>query len=324
LRSFLAIATIGALLGQTPDKRSAPLFDFHSSFLVNLHQTLFHEALVKKGAADRRLQSRTPLVATGDVSEGDARAWQAAVDRYAAAIEGKRLLFDEALVKVNNQLARAADAEATFDPAGLPPAIVSALRDAAPVYRKYRWRAQDETNWRWIESMRPLLETMGLGIAGAMENDLQQRWPAAPIRVDVCHVVPEIGHAYTTEHPPHTTYSSTVPELQGLNGFETLFHEASHAFADRVTDALFERCRVAKKNCGDLWHAVLFYTAGEETRRALPANEQANFSPYAYKNGLYERGDYPKYRRLLETIWRDHMDGRIDFDSAVRKLVDGL
>lgn len=94
---------------------------------------------------------------------------------------------------------------------------------------------------------------------------------------------------------------SSAAQLQELSGFETLFHEASHSFADTMTNALFAECGAEKKNCGDLWHAVLFYTAGVETGRALPLADQANFAPYAYKYGLYARGDYPKYRRVLET-----------------------
>src|SRR5262249_50083819 len=53
-----------------------------------------------------------------------------------------------------------------------------------------------------------------------------------------------------------------------------------------MTDALFAECGTENKRCGDLWHAVLFYTAGVETRRALPPAAQASFIPYAYRYGL--------------------------------------
>ena len=170
-----------------------------------------------------------------------------------------------------------------------------------------------------------LVKSLGPKIAAAMEKDLQQRWPTAPLRVDVCYYVPQIGHAYTTDGPPpHTTFSSSGTQLQGLSGFETLFHEASHSFASTMTDALFAECGAEKKQCGDLWHVVLFYTAGVETRRALPSADQANFTPYAYRYGLYDRGDYPRYRRVLETDWQAYLDGKIDFANAIRLMVAHL
>ena len=142
--------------------------------------------------------------------------------------------------------------------------------------------------------------------------------------MDVCYYVPEIGHAYTTDDPPHTTFSSSALSLKGLSGLETLFHEASHSFADTMSNALFAECGAAKKNCGDLWHAVLFYTPGVEVRRALPVDEQAAFTPYAYKYGLYTRGDWPKYRVVLEKDWQKYLDGKIDFTSAIHAMVADL
>jgi hypothetical protein len=170
----------------------------------------------------------------------------------------------------------------------------------------------------------PRVKALGPGIASAMAKDLHQRWPAAPIRVDVCYYVPEIGHAYTTVGPPHTTFWSSAPALQDLNGFETLFHEASHSFSSAMSDCLFAECGEEKKHCGELWHAVLFYTAGVETRRALPPAEQASFVPYAYRYGLYQRGDYPKYRRVLEADWQAYLDGKTGFETAVRAMVKEL
>ena len=160
-------------------------------------------------------------------------------------------------------------------------------------------------------------------LAAAMTRDLQQPWPARPIHVDVCYYVPEIGYAFTIL-PPHITYASGDPSHQGLIGFELLFHEASHTFADVEVEALSRACRAQGKDCGDLWHTLLFYTSGVELGRLLPAAEQRSFTPYAYKYGLYTRGDWPRYRRVLATDWQAYLDGKTAFDAAIGEMATNL
>lgn len=156
-----------------------------------------------------------------------------------------------------------------------------------------------------------------------MTKDLDQQWPPAPIRVDVCYHVAALGNALTTL-PPHITFSSSDPANQNLGRFELLFHEASHTFADTMTNALSAECRAQHKNCGDLWHTVLFYTSGVELRRLLPAAEQAGFTPYADANGVYSRGNWPTYHRVLEKDWQLYLDGKTNFQTGIHAMVADL
>jgi len=75
---------------------------------------------------------------------------------------------------------------------------------------------------------------------------------------------------------------------------------------------------------GDLWHATLFYTSGVELRRLLPASEQAGFTPYAYKNHVYDGRNWPEYRRVLETDWQAYLDGKISYTAAIHSMVADL
>lgn len=88
--------------------RTAPLFEFHSSFSVNLHQVLFHEASLRAGKPDRRLQSNTPLIAP-EMSEEEKADWNAAVAFYSANFGSRNELFDEEMVKINDELAKQPD-----------------------------------------------------------------------------------------------------------------------------------------------------------------------------------------------------------------------
>ena len=309
--------------GTATNTRTDPLFTFHSNFWVNLHQCLVHEALLSLGKPDRRLQSAAPLTAAG-MNENEESAWKNAVASYANRFGARQELFDDEMVRINNSLAKQADDGSSLNAADIPDAITAVLRNAAPVYRKYWWAEHDRTNKNWIGSQLARVNELGAQIAAAMQKDLRQAWPAAPIRVDVCYYVPAIGHAYTTTDPAHTTFSSSAPTLAELSGFETLFHEASHSFSDSMSNALFAECGAQKKKCGDLWHAILFYTPGVEVRRALPADQQAAFTPYAYKYGLYTRGEWPKYRAVLEKDWQKYLDGQSNFTAAIHSMVADL
>lgn len=223
----ILIAPAG-LTQQTVSTDKAALFDFHSNFWVNLHQCLVHEALLSLGKPDRRLQSSAPLTATG-MSEKEESAWKNAVAFYTSRFGARQELFDDEMVRINNSLANQTDDGSSLKATGIPAEVAGVLTNAAPVYRKYWWTEHDRTNKNWIGSQLPRVNEIGSQIAAAIEKDLHQPWPAAPIRVDVCFYVPAIGHAYTTTDPAHTTFSSSADTLQSINGFETLFHEVRTA-----------------------------------------------------------------------------------------------
>jgi hypothetical protein len=304
--------------------RTAPLFDFHSNFWVNLHQVLLNEAWlrVRAGKPDRLLQSTPPPSAAG-MSKQDEADWNAAVSFYAAHFGNRQQHGDDQLVNINDDLAEQPDNGAHLNPAGLPPEMVAVLQSAAMIYRKYWWPAHNESNEDWIASQKERVQDLGLKLASAMTKDLYQQWPEAPIRVDVCYYVAALGHANTTL-PPHITFSSSDPSLQGLSGFELLYHEASHTYADTLINALSAEGRTQHKDVGDLWHAALFYTSGVELCRLLPAPEQASFTPYGYRYRVYTGGNWPKYQRVLEKDWLAYLDGKTSFQTAIHSMVADL
>lgn len=298
--------------------KTAPLFEFHSSFWVNLHQVLFHEAKLRAAKPDRTVQI-VPALAAANMSHQDEADWNAAVSFYASYFGTRQQHGDEQLVDINDDLARQPDDGEHLDNAGLPPELVVALQEASVIYRRYWWMAQNQANEEWIASQEDRVYSLGPKLASAMTRDLHQHWPAAPIRVDVCYYVVSLGYANTTL-PPHITYSSSDSTHQGLIGFELLFHEASHTFVQIMSDALATQCREQHKDCGDLWHAVLFYTSGVELRRLLAPVEQRGFLPYGYKYGLYTRGRWVLYRPLLETDWQAYLGGDISFEASLHAM----
>lgn len=299
-----------------------PLFDFHSNFWVNLHQVLIHEAWLRTGKPDRMLESAPPLSAAG-MSKQEEADWNAAVSFYAARYGIRPPYKVDELIDINDALAAQPDDGAQLNPAGLPPEVVPVLQSAAVVYRKYWWPAQDESNKDWLASQKQRLHDLGPRLAAAMTRDLHQPWDATPVRVDISYYVVALGNAMTTLGPSHITYSSFDPTHKDINGFELLFHESSHTYADTVMKALAAEGSKQHKDVADLWHATLFYTSGVALRRVLPAAEQASFTPYAYRYGVY-RGRWLPYQHILETDWQAYLDGKTSFDAAIQGMVTDL
>jgi hypothetical protein len=112
-----------------------PLFEFHSSFWVNLHLFLYQQAL-----------SKPPVV-------GGSSGWQGAVEYYRQEVISHNLLSRE-MEAIGNALS-AADQDRPV--AGLDPRLVQVLNQVASEYRERWWPEHDRTNRRWIEAARPWL-----------------------------------------------------------------------------------------------------------------------------------------------------------------------
>ena len=49
----------------------------------------------------------------------------------------------------------------------------------------------------------------------------------------------------------------------------------------------------------------------------------AGYTPYAVREGLYERG-WDDYLKLLTRFWQPYLDGRSWFDDAIARMVSSL
>lgn len=322
LSAFLPLACAQPSAARGPRAAPQALFRFQSNFWMNLHHALFREGALRRAGDTRPAPGRPAPLAAPWLTEGERRAWNNAVNYYAKEFAGRRLVFDERLVRINNVLSGQPNPTKLHAPA-LPPEIAHTLEQAAPVYRRQWWPAHDKANRAWIASMKPVVEKTGPEVRAQLEKLFKRRWPA-PLTVDVTYFVAEVGFAYTTEHPGHTTIASSQPTLQGLDGVETIFHEGTHTLTGEVEAALNVECRAQSKACGDLWHALQFFTVGEVVKRRLRKDGVNDFTPYAYKYGLYGRGEWPRFRQALELEWQPYLEGKTTFEDAIKQLVKGI
>jgi hypothetical protein len=364
--SYLRAATLialGALLAFAAAARAQsdsmfgplPVFEFHSGFWLNLHHTLYQQAKVRitpvehqpgKYAHPAAEAAPLPVVT---LTPAEQRAWNDAVNYYAANYATRDLLFSNDLILLKNQLGDFEDCDELSGvkkkpcDAGLPPEITRILEAAGVVYRAHYWNAHDRANRNWIAGVAPLVRDQGVGLSERLASIYQTRWPKKKIRVDVSAYANWSG-AYTTLDPLRVTISSLDARNQGSSALEVLFHEASHGIAEPVEQAIARECKQRDKPIPrDLWHALIFYTTGEVIRPVMtaatdhPAEAQGTLSaeagdgntsaggytPYAVKEGLYQRG-WDDYLKVLSRFWQPYLDGSATFDDAIARMVSSL
>jgi hypothetical protein len=144
-------------------------------------------------------------------------------------------------------------------------------------------------------------------------------WPVRPVRVDVSAYTNWAG-AYTSERPSHIMISSLAAGYRDTLGLEMLFHEALHTLEDSLGAARTTASEATGKRIPyDLVHALIFYTAGEVTRRAVSGHV-----PYIESQGLVNRGSMSRFFPILRRHWQPYLDGTTTFEAAVAAIVGAI
>jgi hypothetical protein len=302
-RLFLCVLSVVAIATVRPAAQSNTLFTFHSNAWLNLHH--FARASARGGPA-----------ATG-LSDEESRQWAAGVQFYKPYVP-RDLLGDEGMVAIKNAL-RLAEGKATLDGIAIDAELKVMLERLMPIYQKHWWPAHDRANRAWIAAIQRLLERHGAAISQAMTRAYETSWPGSPIPVDLSVTAGPVG-AYTSSPPTHATISSFDRGYQGLAGLEMVFHEGSHsaisALYQRVTRAAAEQNVTVPPQ---LWHGVLFFTAGELTTRELKAHGIA-YTEYAGAD-LYTNLCGAGCRERIAEHWTPRLDGKRSVAESLSALV---
>lgn len=291
---FLLILALGACVApSTPpattatspsvSSGAAPLFEFRTGFWVSLHHHLRGEARRLPVALEGKL-ARIPDPAALPV--GERSAWEASLAAYGHTMAKRELLFGDGMVEIKNALADLEDApdlsslRGRFDDEDL-----DALERAAPVYRTRLWPEHERLAEEWIAGVAPLVARFGPAIAQRLAALYGAAWEPIPVEV-----LPEAGavDAYTSARPTRISVSSQNPQLVGLPALEILFHESCHGW-DLRNPLASEANRSGVTIPATLWHAVLFYIAGEVVRTELERAGTPGYVLYVDAQNLWSR-----------------------------------
>jgi hypothetical protein len=306
---------------------TVPPFEFHSGFWINLHHFLYEQALLRKQPASSGQTANSSTNLKNQLSSEQRQQWDAALDYYTKMMIKRDLTHDDEMIAINDQLSESEGAR-DLSKSGLTGDLIKILESVAPIYRTRWWPQHDRANCFWIAVATPMIQQFSQTLIKQLTSAYKAKWPTDLIRVDVVEYANWAG-AYTTFNDAdkvHITVS-TDSGNQGFSALELLFHESSHWMVGprdgAVALAIARECKAKNKPIpGGLWHAIIFYTAGEFTRRNLSEYGVSDYKPYAYR-GLYERA-WPNLQRPLELYWQPYLEGTVDFDKAISNLINAL
>ncbi len=276
---------------------------------VNLHARLLYEA---------RFKAKPPAELKGD----DLVKWTAAVDAYRKYFGNRSPIFDNELINLDLGLS---STEAAKLPASIPQILTNVLTGVMPVYRSALWTGDDYVNRFCISTLQPMLASAADELIAAHEKAYGMPFPKQ-ILVDVTARAWEFG-AYTVgpADSAHVVFQcADNPANQGYMALESLLHEPSHVIVDATSGAIGSDLAKLSKELGikprhNLWHAILFYTSGELTRRALVKRGVLNYTRMI-DTGMYERG-FQGFKEPLEKYWQGYLDGKSTREAAIKEIL---
>jgi len=214
------------------------------------------------------------------------------------------------------------DETAALTGAAIDPTARAALERAAPIYRKAWWPAHRAANRVCRSSVEELVDRHGRTILDFITRAYALGWPAGGYPVHVSAYANWAG-AYSSTRSNMLVVSSLDKATQGLRGLETIFHEPMHQWDNQVFAALGVQGKALKVSVPrDLPHAMIFFTAGEAVRRALP-----EYVPTADAFDIWRLqlsgSSLPaaRLKPLLQQIWLPYLDGRGTRDEALAALL---
>lgn len=322
--SSSSVAACGAAQESTPPPREAVAeterFRLYADPDMNLHHLLYHWARAENGEALTTVAERGRVE---ELSPEEREIWDRAVAMYWRFAGTRSLLFDDELNALRDRIAARAGPDGLED---RDRRLYEALELARPVYAAHWAEEQRRVNETWIAALLedlPAVEVeIGDRIAAAYVGD----WPAAPVTVDVSPYTNRVG-GYTTSDF-HVTISSTDSANVMPQALEILFHESSHG--ESLDEPVHRMLRDAFGEIGaeppeQLWHTVLFVTAGELTRMAYERLGRPGYAHYGDITGLYtRRAQLTAESTALREHWVAFLRGRIDRETALERLARAL
>lgn len=300
-------------------------FALYSDPWINLHHFLYQWARADEGVGRGRQAVAVPeREDMGSLSAADRASWSAALEFYRAHV-ARLDHFDNAMLVEKDRLV-ALEGDTSRRPPDEIPGIADALVSAMPVYLGRWWPRHDRMNRSWIAEETPLIRANEEGYAAVAVRSFGGTWPPEALRVDVSAYANWAG-GYTSVDPDHTVILSTDPGNEGLKGLETVLHESSHRLQlqrpSRETIAEAFAATGSKPN-PNLWHALIFYTAGSYVRGVAEREGTSDFVPHAVAEGLTGFRGWEGLWDALDAEWPAVLAGDRSREEAMRAVARRL
>lgn len=295
-------------------------FQFHSGFWINLHLFLLEEAVTRTGGREigREAELTSDSAVSATLTGTEKTNWDSAVGYYQTKLIGLDLITNDRMRIIKNTLENFED-QSSLRLSHLDPQLVRVLNNAAPVYRTHWWPAHDRANRAWIAAVAPLVDADGNTLTQKIAAAYETPWPTDPLRVDVVSYANASG-SFATLLPTRIVISSLDPANQELSAEEVLFHQASHALAEKVGNMLFADFAADRRKAPrDLLDAVLSYTASYFVKQG-----HSDYASYAEGNASSQPASSAGFDAAIKQDWQPHLEGRSSAREAISRIVSDV
>jgi hypothetical protein len=299
-------------------------FELHSDPWINLHHFLYQWAREDRGLGTGRRRVSVPeRAALASLPALERDVWSRAVSFYRDSVAA-RGHFDPEMRRLKFELVQL-DGDVSAQPPDRIKGIAAALQQAMPVYRQRWWPAHDSANRAWIRSVEDHLRRHEARFVELTERLYGARWPEKPWRVDVsAYANPRAG--YTTLDG-HVVIYSTDRGNQDLYALETVLHEVQHAAAvgGSIEGALARSFgAVGIKTPDNLWHALIFATAGEFVASVASQERLPPHTSYWIKEGFETLDGWSALIPAVREHWLPAVRGERSPADALADLARAL
>lgn len=301
---------------------------FHSDAWVNLHHFLYQWARAEEGiGTGRQAVEVTERNEVHRLTPEQLDAWRVAVDFYREHLaardhfDGDMLRIKAALLDPTVPGTGSVEALQGVGPTGLGPRLDAAMG----VYRTVWWPGHDRGNRAWIAEVLPLAQRFEARYVPVLERSYGGTFDHE-VRLDASAYANWAG-GYTSNRPPHTVVLSGDPRNEGLYGLELIYHEVSHTSPlgrpniDGVNEAF---AALDAEPPSNLWHAIIFYTAGWATRGIARDLDLPEHVPYAVNEGLTGFRGWEGLWPALEEHWAPVLEERTTREEALERLARAM
>lgn len=321
-KAILVLVFPFATVDAAPTQISATKhFEFFSDPWLNAHHFLYQWARAEENLGEGRLRVRVPeRKSLQNLSRSDRDSWNVALEFYRVSVANLSH-FEKRMLSQKIALLRL-DGDTDAIPEEILPGLVRALRTAMPIYIDNWWAAHDANNRRWVEAIRPELEMHEDRFVALTRRVYNSVWPNEPRRVDISAYA-NFRAGYTAMG--HTVIFASDEGNQGLYGLETLLHEVQHTrevggLARRQLRESFETA--GKEVPANLWHAMIFITAGAFVQSISESSDLPEHQPYWIREGFHEFESWKAVMQAASEHWlpvlNDGELAREGFDRLAR------
>ncbi|MDY8135146.1 hypothetical protein U0D62_06030 [Aquimarina sp. 2201CG5-10] len=292
-------------------------FEFHINFWVNLHFYLYETA---SSSLEKPLEEIIDQSLWKNLTIEEKEIFKNTITYYQNTVDLKNH-FSNTLIVFRKWIINYSEYDELYS-SQFDPIWLEKLNAFKPVYLHHFWENHLKTNEEKLQENLMLIKATENIIIPQIATLAQTKWQKNKIRIDLSVKSPG-GGAFTLGRVPSSIVMSTIVDYKEIPGdwVETLFHEASHTVIKGHKGAITQSInriseKLNQKPPKNLWHALLFYTAGKVCRDAFLQQKIDSYSLYMDRENIFEFYQGPIYK-----YFTPYLDKKTDLDSAIENTL---